>query len=123
MLCGDSAIDASVGSATANASLPAIDPSLAVTVAAPGEFAVARRVELMVRTLVGVLDHVTALERSWVVPSANVPVALSRREWWGVKEGFRGVTAIETNAGSATASLSLPVIDPSLAVTVAAPGE
>ena len=77
MLCGDSAIDTSVGSATASASLPVIDPSLAVTLAAPGEFAVARPVELMVRTLVGVLDHVTALERSWVVPSANVPVALS----------------------------------------------
>jgi hypothetical protein len=63
MLGGDTAIDTSVGSATARASLPLIDPSLAVTVAAPGEFAVARPVALMLRMLVEVLDHVTTPER------------------------------------------------------------
>jgi hypothetical protein len=62
-VCGVTAIETNAGSATESASLPVIDPSLAVTVAAPREFAVARPDVLMLSTLVGVLDHVTAPER------------------------------------------------------------
>ena len=64
MLCGDNAIDTNVGCATASASLAVIDPALAVTVAVPGELAVARPVALTVSTPVGVLDHLTTFERS-----------------------------------------------------------
>ena len=56
------------------------------------------------------LDQVTALEGSCVVPSLKVPVALSCTERCGVKAAFCGVTAIETRVDGATVRVEDPVI-------------
>src|SRR5579871_707583 len=61
---------------------------VAVMVAAPSDCAVAMPVLLTEIIPAGTVDHETDAERSCVLPSVNVPVALSCTEWLGVSDGL-----------------------------------
>jgi hypothetical protein len=91
--------------ATLIASAPLIEPDVAVTVAIPLATAVARPVDPTVTTVIGAELQVAEAVRSCLLPSLNVPVALSWTKSPGRSERFVGPTAIETNVGAVTVSI------------------
>src|SRR5579871_2230272 len=102
--------DCKSGATTATVALALRLLEVAVTVAVPNDLAVARP-PLTVTMFPGVLDQATVLETSWVLPSVNVPVALSCTEWFGVNEELCGPTTIDTSPAAFTVRADEPVTD------------
>jgi hypothetical protein len=65
--------------------------------------------------------QLTLAVRSWILPSANVPVAVNGCVSPSGTEGMAGVTAMETSADRLTVSVVEPAIDPDTAAIVADP--
>jgi hypothetical protein len=63
----------------------------------------------------------TLAVRSWILPSAKLPVAVNFCVSPSGTEGIAGVTAMETSADGVTVSAVEPVMDPDVAVIVAEP--
>ena len=101
--------------------LPRILPEVAVMVAVPPTTAVTRPVVLTVATVKLDELQVTCVVISWVVPSENVPVAVSC--WVPPTDmfGLAGVTAMEDRVAEVTARVVLPEIVPEVAVMVELP--
>jgi hypothetical protein len=84
-------------------------PDAAWMIAEPAETVVAKPSGPAVTTA-GLEDvHVTELLRSWVVPSLNVPVAVSWCGWPCGSETSAGDTVIETRVASVTPRTAVPV--------------
>jgi hypothetical protein len=69
-----------------------------------------------------VVVQVAAVVNTSVLPSLYVPVATKGRVVPRAKDGFAGVTAIETSAACPTVRAAEAVMEPEVAVMVAAPG-
>ena len=96
--------------------------TVAVIVAEPGAAAAAIPVALMAATAGTLLLQLAVVVRSWTVPSARVPVAVSWRAAPAAMAGFTGLTAIEASAGAAvTVRVVVPVIPARAAPIVACP--
>lgn len=96
-------------------------PEEAVIVAVPIPALLANPVLLMVAVVRVSLDHVTALLRSCVLPSVNVPVAANCCIVPSASVGVAGPMVSDTSAAEVTVSVVLPLTVPALAVMVAAP--
>jgi hypothetical protein len=118
---GLTAIETKEAADTTRKSVPLIDPDVAVTVAVPMAWAAARPVLLMAAMPDGEAVQVTALVRSWVVPSLYFPVAVNCCGRPLETTGLGGVTAIETKGAGDTVSLVALLIVPDEAVTMVAP--
>lgn len=95
---------------------------LAVMVEVPDPVRVAVDPVLKVATLLLLLVQVTSFERSEVVPSAKVPVAVNCSEpWLRSTEGVLGVMAMELNWLEVTVKEALPVMESWLAEIVVVP--
>ena len=122
---GETVIDTSTAGRTVITEVPVMDPSVAVMVAAPLPLAVARPCDPDVLEIVAVDvdddDHVTVLVRSAVDRSEYVPVAVYC--WVSPTGTFcaAGDTAMDTSAAGITVMTAVPVVEPSVAVMVAAP--
>src|SRR5215472_13700416 len=77
-----------------------MDPEVAVITASPPPCAVTRPVELTMATWVLAELHATAVDRSWVLPSLNVPVAVSCLLSPVKRLRFEGLTLRKTRDGS-----------------------
>lgn len=100
---------------------PLIAPEVAVIVATPDLRAVAAPLTVIEAMLLGEELQATVLVMSCVVPSANVPVAVS---CWISPIGtvlFAGVTAIEVSAALLTVRVAVPETLPEDAVMTEEP--
>src|SRR6202023_318971 len=91
--------------------------------AAPSAFPVASPLLLTATIPLGLALQVTDADISCVLASLYLAIAFNGLECSGVKVMLCGDNAIDTNVGCATARASLAVNHPSLAVTLAVPGE
>ena len=122
-LAGVTAMEDRVEEVTVRVVLPEIGPEVAVMVELPATRAVAS--PLLSTEATDVLDElqVTDVVISWVVPSENVPVAVSCWVDPADRLGLAGVTAMEDRAPVLTVRVVLPDIVPEVAVIVAVPAE
>jgi hypothetical protein len=114
-------METSAAAETVNPLVPLTDPDLALTVATPMDFPVAKPKRLIFKTPEGELVQVTKLVRSCVVPSVYVPLAANCAVVpSGIMEWF-SITAMETSAAAETVNPLVPLTDPVLALTAATP--
>ena len=111
-LLGVTTIEVSVALVVFMVNVPTTPPKIAVTVAAPGATPVTMPWKLTTSLTVaidkGVHVQVTLLERFWVVPSANLPVATSGTVIpTGTLTGA-GVMAIDCSGEDCTTRLAVP---------------
>ena len=101
--------------------LPLTAPEAAVIVAVPDLRAVAAPLTVIEATVLGDVLHTTVLVMSWVVPSANVPVAVN---CWTSPIGtvlFAGVTAMEVRGALLTVRVAEAEMLPEDAVMIEEP--
>jgi hypothetical protein len=105
---------------------PLTPEELAAMVVAPVESVCARPLEGLVMLIVATpgLEEVqfTVLVRSWMEPSANVPVAVNCCVSPSGTDGRAGVTAMDTSGEGVTVSPVEPETEPDTAVMVVDPG-
>lgn len=94
---------------------------VAVTIALPGDAAIANPELVTEAVPAAELVHVTTLVRSWVLLSLNVPIAFSCCELPLVSDEVAGDTARETNGAGTTARVAEPLSEPEVAEIVAVP--
>jgi len=120
-IAGVTAMDTNAAGVTVTVVEPLICPDLAVILvlpkAAPLAIPWAFTGAVPEFPLVQVADAV----KSNVLPSVYVPVAMSCCVVPRAKDGFTGVTAIETKVGAVTFRVVEPLMPPLLAVTVVVP--
>jgi hypothetical protein len=114
------AIDTNCAAVTVTKVDPDIDPDVALMFAVPALMLVTNPFFTVAAEFVSE-DQVAEVVRSWVLPSVNVPVAVNCWVVPATREGFAGVTAIETNDAAVTVSVVVPLIEPDVAVTFAVP--
>jgi hypothetical protein len=124
-LDGVTAIDTRVAGVTVSVVEPETLPDAAVIVVEPAVTEVASPLEpaalLIVATPVDDVLHVTEVDRSCVVLSEYVPVAVKRCVVPKAMLGFFGVTAIDTRVAGFTVSVVEPETLPKAAVIVVEP--
>jgi hypothetical protein len=120
-LLGDTVIAVRVTGDTVNEADPLTAPTKAEIVAVPLAIAVTtpRASTVAARWF----DELQTAERvtSWVLESLNVPTAFMCRNVPVGSVRLAGVTAIDTRVAGVTVTGALPVTDPEVALTVAAP--
>jgi len=120
-MAGVTAMETRTAGVTVRVVEPAIDPEVAVTPVLPGATLVTRPCALTVAMLPSAVLQVAELVRSRVLPSLYVPVAANGCVVPRAKDGFAGVTAMDTRTGCPTLSVAEAVMEPEVAVMVALP--
>ena len=120
-------MEVSSASVTVNDVVPTRPANKAVMVAVPGAIPLANplvpAVSLTVATDSGDEVHDTELVRFSVLPSANVPMALSCAAVCCATVAPFGVTCTEISGDDSTTRLPLPLTGPNCAVMVAVPAD
>lgn len=116
-MAGVTTTDTSVAAVTVTVVKPLIDPEVAVMVAEPTFAAVATPLEPMLTELLADEFQVTLLVRFCVLPSLYVPVAVNCCVVPLAREGFAGVTAIDTRFAAVPVPLRATVCGALLALS------
>ncbi len=118
--CGLITIDTSCATVTVTRVDPETEPEAALMFAAPAVTPVTNPFFTVATGFVSE-DQVAEAVRSCVLPSVNVPVAVNCWVVPATREGFAGVTAIETKVAAVTVRVVVPLIEPEVAVMLAVP--
>jgi hypothetical protein len=115
-------IDDKLATSTVAKVLPLTDPEVAVTVALPMFFAVAK--PLGVSDITEVLEEFQETVRvmSCMVPSEKLPVAVNCCKVPRGTSGFEGVTVMDRKVAPVTVNVALPTMLPDVAWMVEVPG-
>lgn len=120
-MVGVTAIDVTVAAVIVTVSVPLTPPLAAMIVAVPALTPVTRPEALTVATAVFDEDHITCEPTSLVALSEKVPVAFNCWVVPAAKDGFVGVTAIDSSVAAVTASVAEPLTLSIFAVMVVLP--
>ena len=118
---GATAIETNAGPDTLSAVAPATEPKVAVTVAVPIAWALARPAPLTVAMPEGETRQATVLVRSGALPSLYLPIAANCCELPLETVGLGGAIAIETKTAGETVSLVELLRVPDAALTIVVP--
>ena len=120
-------IEVRVALVTDNDAVPTCPANSAVMVAVPGASAVAHpfvpAVSLTVATEAGDAVHDTEAVRSWVLPSAKVPIARNEAAVCCATVALAGVICIDVSCDESTTKSAEPLMEPCCAAIVAVPAD
>jgi hypothetical protein len=120
-IAGVTAIETKIAGVTVSVLEPLIAPEVAAMLVLPTATLVASPCALTLAMVESAVLQVTAFVRFRVLPSLYVPVAVNCSVVPSAKDGFKGVTAIDTSTGCPTVRVAEAVMEPEVAVMVAVP--
>ncbi len=120
-LFGVTAMETSVAAVTVRVVEPETPPKVAVIVVDPTPTPIASPGLVIVALLTSDDVQLTCVDKSWVVLSVNVPVAVNCCVVPLAMLGFEGVIEIDTSVAGVTVKVVVPEILPEVAVMVVVP--